>query len=81
MKRLTYPMYDDLLPSTVGELLQAQELSLEEVKRSAAAIFDGQNKLPVTRDVAINLPPFWSLSDEVREAILNALMAGRPVRR
>lgn len=81
MKCATYPMYDNSLPPTVGDLLQTEELTLEEVKRSAAAIFDGQNKLPVTRDVAINLPPFSSLSNEVREAILNALMAGQPVRR
>ena len=74
-------MHQDPLPITVGDLLTSEALSLDEVKRSAAAIFDGQNKLPVTHEVAINLPPFSSLAEDVRAAIVSALMAGRPVRR
>ena len=72
-------MYRDSLTSTVDGLLQNQALSREELKRGAAAIFDGQNKLPITQDVAINLPSFSSLSEDVREAILSALIAGQPV--
>lgn len=74
-------MHHDLHTLTVSDLVKTQALSLEEVKRSAAAIFDGQNKLPITKDMAINLPPFSSLTEDVREAILNALMSGRLVNR
>ena len=74
-------MHQDSLPPTVSDLLASRTLSIEEVKRSAAAIFDGQNTLPVTHEVAIHLPPFTSLTEDVREAIISALMAGRPVRR
>ncbi|GJE45910.1 hypothetical protein [Methylobacterium soli] len=51
------------------------------MKRSASAIFDGENTLPATHAVAINLPAFANLPEDVRAAIVSALMAGRPVRR
>jgi hypothetical protein len=74
-------MHQSPLAATIGDLLASETLSLEEVKRSASAIFDGENTLPVTHEVAIHLPAFANLPEDVRAAIVSALMAGRPVRR
>jgi hypothetical protein len=69
------------LAPTVGDLLAQQAISREEVERAAVALFDGETELPVTKDIAIDLPPFHSLDQEVRQAILSALLRGRPVHR
>ena len=64
-------------PVRVGELINAKEITRDQVLAAVATIFDGRTTLPVS----LILPDLAKMTPFTREAIMSAMIEAEAVKR